>query len=151
MKNKFLLLFFIVSIANWSYGQLTLTPDGVFADCPEEWIVYTADNDYPSGCLYNWEISKGEIQGGYQFNGKWLFTGGNLISIKWNNSTSNGTVKVTSTLCSNNNGNGNRTLNIPILSIKGVTPSAITGPSTVAANVTTNRVYSVAQINYAEV
>ena len=150
MKNRILLLIVNVLMANSMFAQLRLSPDGTVADCPGEWIIYEVTNDEPDGCLYDWEVTNGEIQGGSTTGNTSTFTGGILISIKWNNSTSDGVVKVTSRDCDNANGNSSNpySRNIPILSLNGVTPDNITGDDEVAANITTNKVYEVAQINF---
>ncbi len=42
MKNKLLLLLAILCSVSYSYSQtLSLSPDGVFAKCPDEFILYT--------------------------------------------------------------------------------------------------------------
>jgi|GEM_PF-4000985 len=130
------------------FGQsLSFDPTGVFAKCPNEWINYTVTNTSTAACTYGWTVTNGEIQGGVLNGSVSTFTGGTLIQIKWFDVTSGGSVSAVAN-CSPSSGNGSRTISIPILSINGVNPSAITGSSTVIVNVTTNQTYSVDQINF---
>jgi large repetitive protein len=77
------------------------------------------------------------------------FSGGNMATIKWLDSTVGGKIKIIAHDC--NPSSGNQTLpttNIPVLSINGVNPGTITGASSITVNVTTNQQYDVPQINF---
>lgn len=147
MKNYSLFMGCLL-LACFAYGQVNLSPDGAFAECPDQWMIYTAINSFGGGCIYDWEVTNGEIQGGIQSSGKWTFSGGNLISVKWKNSTSSGTIKATARNCIDVNGNRERSETIAILTLQGVTPGTIFGPQSVPANNTSNRVYEVPQVNH---
>lgn len=126
---------------------LSLNPNEVFAKCPNEWIIYTVTNTSTAACSYDWTVTNGEIQGGFLNGNVSTFTGGTLIQIKWFDVTTSGSVKAVAN-CNPSTGNGQRTWTIPILSINGVNPGAITPSSAAIANVTTNITYSVPQINF---
>lgn len=148
MKTKTILTLLVALFTSSAFASLSLSPNGTFAECPDEWITYTVTNTYPDGCGYNWTVTNGEIQGGSTTGNTSTFTGGNIVHIKWLNTTTSGSISVSAQNCNNANGNSSQNKTIPILSINGVTPSSITGSSSVAANITTNKVYEVTQINF---
>lgn len=152
MKSNYLLVFtlFVIMIATaiCSYGQLSLSPNQVFAQCPNQPIQYTVTNSVTPSCIYDWTVTKGSIQGGSQNGDISTFTGGNLVIITWFDVTTSGQIQVTARNCDNANGNSSLSLSIPILSINGVNPGTMTGASTVTVNVTTNQDYEIPQINF---
>lgn len=131
-----------------SFSQLSLDPNEVFAKCPNEFIVYTITNAVNAVCTYEWTVTNGEILGGFQNGNTSTFTGGSQVQIKWLNTTSSGSIQVNATNCNPSSGNSSKTWTIPILSINGVNPSAVTGAPTINVNVTSNQVYSIDQINF---
>jgi hypothetical protein len=75
--------------------------------------------------------------------------GGNLISVTWNNSTSNGTIKVKSYNCVNAASNQvGSVMAYHILSINGVTPGTITGQANVPYNSNGGIIYSCPPLLY---
>jgi hypothetical protein len=131
-----------------SFSQLSLDPNEVFAKCPNEFIVYTITNAVNAACNYEWTVTNGEILGGFQNGNTSTFSGGSQVQIKWLNTTSSGSIQVNATNCNPSSGNSSKTWTIPILSINGVNPGAITGDANVTVNVTANKVYSISQINF---
>jgi len=49
MRTKTILSVALVCLSLTAFSGLTLTPNGVFAECPNEWITYTVDNDFSLG------------------------------------------------------------------------------------------------------
>lgn len=163
MKNK-LLLFFLLFASfliyhSQSYGQVlqVTSPNITFAACPGEWINYTVNNQanpIPT-CYYTWTVTNGEIEGGFQNGATSTISGSNMLTIKirWFevNKTQTGKVTIKAESCDNANGNDQISPTIPILSLKGVDPSAITGDNQVNVNVTANKVYEIDPIDYPNV
>lgn len=144
----FSIFFFVIAAINSSYGQLNPSFDGVFAVCPNQPTTYSISNPFPEGCIYDWTVTNGSIQGGIQIGNESTFSGSGVISITWFNVTNSGQISVSSRSCNNANGNLSLTRSIPILSINGVNPGAIDGAPTVTVNTTGNQVYSIPQINF---
>jgi hypothetical protein len=142
------ILFLIMITSFCSYGQLTITPNGVFAACPGESINYTVTNSITPSCTYDWTVTKGSIQGGFQDGDESTFSGGNMVSITWFDVTTSGQIQVTARNCDNVAGNSTLTKSIPILSLFNENPGVISGASIIAPNVTTNQLYSIPQINF---
>lgn len=144
----FSIFFFMTAATICSYGQLSISPNEVFAQCPSQPIQYTVTNSVTPSCIYDWTVTKGSIQGGFQNGDVSTFTGGNLVSITWFDVTTSGQISVTARNCDNANGNSDLIKSILILSINGVNPGTISGAATVTVNVTTNQTYSIPQINF---
>lgn len=148
MKLKLLVMLFSTLLFFQANAQsLSLSPSEIFAKCPGEFLTYTVTNTSTAACTYNWTVTNGEITGGILNGSVSTFTGGTVVQIKWVNTTSNGSIQIVGN-CSPTSGNATKTWTIPILSINGVVPGAISGVTSINVNVTSNQIYSVPQINY---
>lgn len=123
-----------------------------FAKCPGVTYFFTATNSITNSCIFDWTVTNGSIQGGFQNGNVSTFSGGNSVNISWFDVTQNGQIKVKARDCSPSSGNSSTfTFTYAILSIKGVNPGAISGSDQVEVNVTANQTYSVPQINFPNV
>ncbi|MCF6352651.1 MAG: hypothetical protein L3J06_06540 [Cyclobacteriaceae bacterium] len=139
MKNRIIFIVMMGLINLQGYAQLSIAPSESFAVCPDEWITYVVSNTDPFGCSYDWSVTNGEIDGN---------PNGDTANIKWSNTADNGSLTISSINCNTSAGEATKSWGFSILSINGETPSSITGASSVAANITTNKVYEVDQINF---
>ncbi len=148
--KKIILPILLILCANTYSQTLTIAPNNSFDQCPNQPLQYTVNNSVTNACIFDWTVTNGSIQGGSQNGNISTFSGGTLVTITWNNTTSSGQVSVVARNCSPSGGNISSTpaFSYAIRSINGVNPGSITGASTVTVNTTTNQVYSIAQINF---
>lgn len=148
MKRIFTILAFLL-LALSGFAQISMSPNPTFAQCPGVAITYSANNSVTNSCIFDWTVTNGSIQGGFQNGNVSTFSGGNLATITWFDVTQSGQIKIQARDCSPSSGNTSElTFTYAILSINGVNPGAISGASSVTVNVTSNQTYSVPQINF---
>ncbi|QSE98253.1 T9SS type A sorting domain-containing protein [Fulvivirga lutea] len=159
MKNKLLLLTLLTTLLlltySKNYGQIEIVgPDITFAVNPGEWIQYSINNQanpIPT-CYYEWTVTNGEIEFGSQTGSTSTISGYNmlLVRIRWFEVDKNqtGSIQIAAENCDNASGNDNQIFDIPILSLKGVNPPAISGNSQIPVNSTANQVYEIQPIRY---
>jgi hypothetical protein len=157
--KKLFIHFLSISIAvlfgNSLYSQgVVISPSATFAVCPGVPTAYFAQLDpipQPSvNPTYSWEVINGTIQGGTFENGVCKVSGPaySTIWVTWNNSNNTSSIKVTLSNCTNANYNGKfKYWEMPILSLEGITPSNISGLSSVPFN-STSETYSIAKLTF---
>jgi hypothetical protein len=151
MKAIFVKFLVIVCSINHALSQgLVLNPDNTFAVCPGIWTIYTVTNSSFAPCTYYWNVTNGEIQGGILIGNRSSFTGGNLIQIKWFDTTNRGNVSVSAD-CNPSSGNGSDSFPISILSINGINPGELSGNNQVDVNNTANQTFTVPPIQFPNV
>jgi len=133
-------LFATLLNSNLSFGQIQIRPDNTQSYCPGELVHY--DGIYIGDSLgyvykYKWTVINGVIPSAA--NASIIETYNPYVDVIWNNTTSDAFIKVEYRL-SGHSYYSNRidTLKIPIRSINGITPGAISGPSTIIFGVTQN-------------
>lgn len=140
-----LLTFLLVSTSG--YSQITITPNTAFAQCAGYPITYTVDNAITNNCQFEWTVTNGTIQGGFQNGNVSTFTGGNLIIVTWSD-ISSGSIHVKARDCSPP-ATTEATFNYAILSVKGVTPSSISSNNpNPTVSITNNVTYTIDKLNY---
>lgn len=138
-----LLLFSLFSI----WQSVEINPIGGFnAVCPgPQSHVLTATPDANIKCTYEWTVTNGIIDN----NGETTYTGGNIISVTWANTTSNGTVKVV--LINSDRATYENITNsstFQILSVSGITLGSITAATTQVPFNSGSQTYSVPKLKY---
>jgi hypothetical protein len=135
------------------FGQFDIIPDGTFSTCPDQWIVYSINNQFTTTCVFDVDCTNCEFRNG---NTQTSITtaGAFLVDIKWHNTTNLGSLRVTRRNCGNDQSTWVKSVTIPILSINGVNPGTITNDSggTPTTNLTVNTnnsvTYGIPQINF---
>lgn len=82
MKRIFTILTFLF-LGLTGYSQITMSPTTAFAQCPGVTITYQANNSVTNSCIFDWTVTNGSIQGGFQNGNISTFSGGNLVTITW--------------------------------------------------------------------
>ncbi len=149
MIKRTTLIVFLLGFGHLLFSQVSIYPDGTNAECPGEWFGYTANNANDPQCTYNWLVTNGEIYGGTPTeNGSQLNGVGPSITLRWDDTTTSGKVKVSTNTCELSSGEGTASVTVPILSLDGVDPDNITGNNAIPVGSVVGQLFYSEYINY---
>ena len=149
MKKSIIIIFSqFILLVNATFGQnsigLAISPSSG-AECPGNWITYSvlASETPPTGCLYRWTVSNGQIEG---VVGTTVEEQYGSVSVKWNDVTTPGTLTVSLASCSRTGSTSNT---YTIRSINGKAPETTNGStSTNVPFCATNASFAVKPLEY---